>query len=111
MEGNKGLLFSMAVLAALLAASGQLLFKFGLKGIAAGGWLPLLIGAAAYLASTAVYLTVLSRSHLSWAYGLNGISYIAAVIFALAFLNETIPPMRWVGVVVIAVGAALVGFS
>lgn len=108
---SKRVLFVMVVVASLLGATGQLLFKFGLqKGISVG-WPVIALGFAAYLASVAFYLTVLSKSHLSWAYGLNGISYIAAVLFAVAFLSESVPPLRWAGVAVIAIGAALVGLS
>ena len=112
LKASKGLLFIMLVVAALLGATGQLLFKFGVNGgLAVWPTVYLAIGIVAYLVSTGVYLVVLSRSHLSWAYGLNGISYIAAVLFALVFLGESIPVIRWVGVAVIAIGAALIGFS
>jgi uncharacterized membrane protein len=108
-RSGKALLFVMIVLAAGFAASGQLLFKLGvLDGISLVYLIP---GLVAYTVSTAIYLVVLSRSHLSWTYGLNGISYIVTVFLALYFLHETIPAMRWVGVAVIAIGAALIGLS
>lgn len=108
-KASKGLLFAMVAFAACLGAVGQLLFKFGvLRGISP---LYLIPGIAAYAFATAIYFTVLSRSHLSWAYGLNGISYVVTVFLALAFLHENIPILRWAGVAVIAVGAALIGFS
>jgi uncharacterized membrane protein len=108
-RSTKALLFSMVAFAACLGAAGQLLFKLGVTGHVS--LLYLIPGVAAYGAATAIYLTVLSKSHLSWAYGLNGISYVVTVFLALTFLHETIPPMRWVGVAIIAIGAALVGFS
>ena len=99
----------MVALAACLGAVGQLLFKFGvLNGISLAFLIP---GIAAYALATAIYFIVLSRSHLSWAYGLNGISYVVAVFLAITFLHESIPVLRWVGVAVIAIGAALIGFS
>jgi uncharacterized membrane protein len=108
-KADKRLLFILLILSTCLAACGQLLFKFGVKG---GISLVYLIpGLAAYAASTAIYFVVLSRSHLSWAYGLNGISYVITVFLALIFLGEVIPPLRWVGVAVIAIGAGLIGFS
>ena len=108
-RASKGILFLMVACAACLGATGQLLFKLGvLSGISLAYLVP---GIAAYVVSTAIYFVVLSRSHLSWAYGLNGISYVITVFLALIFLHETIPLLRWVGVVVIAVGAALVGLS
>ncbi len=106
---NKAVLFLMVAFAACLGAVGQLLFKFGVLGHISLAYL--LPGLAAYAAATALYFVVLGRSHLSWAYGLNGISYVVAVFLALIFLHETIPLLRWAGVAVIAVGAALIGFS
>ncbi|MDE1865076.1 MAG: hypothetical protein KGH94_00335 [Candidatus Micrarchaeota archaeon] len=108
-KASKGLLLLMIICAACLGATGQLLFKFGVKsGIS---FVYLLPGIAAYAISTAIYFVVLSRSHLSWTYGLNGVSYVLTVLLALVFLHETIPVLRWAGVAVIAIGAALVGFS
>ncbi len=108
-RASKRLLFLMLVLSACLAATGQLLFKFGvINGVSL---LYLITGLAAYAAATGIYFVVLSRSHLSWAYGLNGMSYVITVFLAFSVLHETIPLLRVVGVVVIAAGAALIGFS
>ncbi len=108
-KSSKPLLFLMIACAACLGAIGQLLFKYGVLGHIS--LIYLIPGLVAYGLSTAIYFVVLSRSHLSWAYGLNGISYVVAVFLALAFLHENIPILRWVGVAVIAIGAALIGFS
>ena len=108
-KSSKALLFAMVAFAACLGAVGQLLFKYGVLG--GVSLLYLIPGLVIYAVSTAIYFTVLSRSHLSWAYGLNGISYVVTVFLALAFLHENIPVIRWVGVGVIAVGAALIGLS
>ncbi len=113
LKSSKSLLFCMLVLSALLAATGQLLFKLGVLNL---GSLPtalayLLPGFIAYGVSICIYFVVLSRAHLSWAYGLNGISYVVAVFLALSVLHENIPAMRWVGVAIIAIGAALIGLS
>lgn len=108
-NADKKLLFVLLIFSTCLAAVGQLLFKYGVNGKLS--LLFLLPGLAAYVMSTAIYFVVLSRTHLSWAYGLNGISYVITVFLALTFLHENIPIIRWVGVAVIAIGAALVGFS
>jgi uncharacterized membrane protein len=108
-RSSKAVLFAMVAFAACLGAAGQLLFKLGvLHGIS---FIYLIPGLLAYVLATVIYFVVLSRSHLSWAYGLNGISYVVAVFLALAFLNENIPMLRWAGVAVIAIGAALIGLS
>lgn len=95
---------------ALLAALGQTLFKLGLQNSV---FLVLFvaIGLIAYAVSTIYYLFVLSKVHLSWAYGLTGLSYIFTVILAYFVLGESIPIVRWVGVAVIFIGVVLVGTS
>ena len=95
------------------AAVGQLLFKLGLNNTTSPALFVsgILIGLGAYAASTVFYFVVLSRVHLSWAYGIGGLSYIFATLFAAFILLENIPPLRWVGVAVIFVGVILIGLS
>jgi drug/metabolite transporter (DMT)-like permease len=106
---NKASLLLIILVSTALGAVGQLLFKASLTD---GISLALLgAGVIAYALSTLVYFYVLGRAHLSWAYGLNGLAYIFAVILAAVVLHEVVTPLRWVGVVAIAIGAALVGWS
>jgi uncharacterized membrane protein len=98
------------VVSTLLGAVGQLLFKYSFINKPFFAEL-LLSGLIVYGVSTVIYFYVLSRVHLSWAYGMGGLSYIFATIFAYFFLAENIPPLRWFGVIVIVIGAALIGFS
>lgn len=95
-----------------LGAVGQLLFKFGLNSAGIESvllWVG--IGFIAYALSTIVYIFVLSRTHLSWAYGIGGLSYIFATFFAFYILMENIPIARWIGIGVIFVGVVIVGLS
>ncbi|MEM3841336.1 MAG: EamA family transporter [Candidatus Micrarchaeaceae archaeon] len=98
------------VISTLLGATGQLLFKaaFDKSGSLVAF---LLAGLLAYIFSTIFYFYVLSRTHLSWAYGIGGMSYIFAVIMARLILLENIPLLRWIGVLVITAGVVLVEFS
>ena len=61
--------------------------------------------------SALFWLVVLSRVPLSVAYPVVGISYILIVLFARVFLHEHVPSLRWAGVVVVAMGIAIIGFS
>jgi multidrug transporter EmrE-like cation transporter len=61
--------------------------------------------------SALFWLVVLSRVPLSVAYPFVGISYILIVAFARFSLHEQVPPLRWVGVAVVALGIAIVGLS
>lgn len=107
---NKAILIMAILVSTSLGALGQLLFKSSLLGSGIESIL-LIAGLAAYGISTIIYLTVLSRTHLSWAYGLNGLSYVFAVILAVVVLHDTVTTLRWMGVAAIAIGAVLVGWS
>lgn len=67
------------------------------------------IGLIFFGVSALFWLVVLSRVPLSLAYPLVGISYILIVAFARIFLGEHVPPLRWVGVAIVAAGIAIVG--
>ena len=102
-------------IATLLGAFGQLFFKLSfIQGnTAVFGYfgLYLSLGLAAYVVSSAFYFYVLSRVHLSWAYSIGGIGYVLAVVLAAVIVQESIPPLRWVGVIIITAGVFLVGLS
>jgi drug/metabolite transporter (DMT)-like permease len=61
--------------------------------------------------SALFWLVVLSRVDLSVAYPFVGLSYIIVVLFSRIFLNEHVTALRWLGVVIVAVGIAIVGLS
>ena len=94
-------------LSTLMGAAAQLVFKISLSD----GMLDLLIlGILTYLASSLLYFYVISRAHLSWAYGVGGLSYIFAVVLGALFI-EQVPVIRWVGVMAITVGVLAVAVS
>ena len=62
-------------------------------------------------ASALFWMVVLSRVPLSVAYPFVGISYVAIVAIARLVLGERVPPVRWAGVAVVALGIAIVGLS
>lgn len=100
----------MMLVSTTFAALGQLFFKqsLGITGLI----LPLfLMGFLAYVLSTVIYLMVLSRTHLSWTYGIGGLSYVLATILAATVLAEGVPLLRWAGVFVIFIGVVLIGLS
>ncbi|MGH2752443.1 MAG: EamA family transporter [Actinomycetota bacterium] len=69
------------------------------------------LGLVLFGISAAFWLVVLSRVDLSVAYPFVGLSYIFVVFFARLFLHEQVTALRWLGVVVVAVGIAIIGFS
>jgi drug/metabolite transporter (DMT)-like permease len=73
---------------------------------------PLLwLGLVLFGISATFWLVVLSRVPLSVAYPFVGLSYVAIVAFARIVLGEQVPLLRWAGVLVVAVGIAIVGLS
>jgi drug/metabolite transporter (DMT)-like permease len=95
--------------ATVLGAFGQFFFKLAFTDKLLGP--TLLVGLGAYAISTAIYFYVLSRVNLSWAYGLNGITYVVTVVLAATILAEHVSLFRWAGVLVIVAGVAIVSMS
>ncbi len=66
------------------------------------------LGLASYAIGAVLWMVVLSRLDLGYAYPLLAISYILIPLLAHFLLGETIPPLRWVGIAVIFVGVIIV---
>ena len=66
------------------------------------------IGLAAYALSAMFWLIVLSRFDLSYAYPMLASMYLVILIVSHVFLKESIPPLRWVGMLVVLIGVILV---
>ena len=117
----------MLVISVVFAVAGQFTLKtamnevgrIGATEIAAAGdtitralreprlWLGLML----FGISAMFWLVVLSRVDLSVAYPFVGLSYIVVVLFSRLFLHEQVTALRWLGVVVVAIGIAIIGFS
>jgi multidrug transporter EmrE-like cation transporter len=73
---------------------------------------PLLwVGLTLFGISAVFWLVVLSHVPLSVAYPVVGLSYILIVAFSRFVLHESVPMMRWLGVLVVAVGIGVIGLS
>jgi drug/metabolite transporter (DMT)-like permease len=66
------------------------------------------LGLAAYLISAALWLVVLSREELSFAYPLIGIGYIFVAILAYFLFGEALTILRLLGIILIVAGAYLI---
>lgn len=109
-EMSKKRMVGVLLFSTMLGSAGQLMFKLGILS-SASSVLFLMFGLLAYGTSTLIYLYILGRTHLSWTYGITGLSYIFASVLALAILGEQISSTRWLGIGIIALGTALVGIS
>jgi len=56
-------------------------------------------------------LILMSKSDISFLWPLTGLSFVFATFAAIWFLGEQVSTMRWAGVILIMVGAALISYS
>jgi drug/metabolite transporter (DMT)-like permease len=119
--------FILALSAPLIATAGQLLLKHVMAGVGpissaeltfTGGIIKRLLANPFFLIAVALYslgfviwLVVLSRVALSYAYPIVSLSFCLVPLFSHLCFGETVSPLRWVGISVIFVGIAIVGTS
>ena len=66
------------------------------------------LGLGCYGVSALFWLVVLSRLDLSYAYLMLASMYVLIPPVSWLFLGERIPPMRWLGMVVVVLGVVIV---
>jgi drug/metabolite transporter (DMT)-like permease len=119
------MLIAMILLSVALAAVAQLALKTGMNEVNAslapasfsldGRSLRVLVaqpfvwgGLVLFGVSALVWLVVLSRASLSFAYPFAALTYITILLFDHFVLDEQVPALRWAGVACIALGIFLV---
>jgi len=70
-----------------------------------------LFGLACYALGAVAWLVVLSRLDLSHAYPFLALNFVLITLASRLILGETVPPLRWLGVLVICCGVILVARS
>jgi len=114
----------LILLAAFFGVCGQLTLKMGMTQVGRLGsdslaqpiqvmlrviTSPFVLGGLAlYVAGAAVWMLVLSRSALSFAYPILAVSYAITPILAWMLLGENVNLVRWVGIAVICLGVFIV---
>ena len=56
-------------------------------------------------------LVLMSKSDISFLWPLTGLSFVFATLAAMWFLNERVSSIRWIGVILIMIGAALISYG
>jgi drug/metabolite transporter (DMT)-like permease len=56
-------------------------------------------------------LVLMSKSDISFLWPLTGLSFVFATVAAMWFLHEQVSSLRWLGVVLIMLGAGLISYS
>lgn len=111
------------ILAAIfLAVIGQILVKKGLNSFGqidfSSGLIRnfvriylspmVLIGTFIYLSSAFFWIYALTKVDLSFAFPFLSLSYVLIILASWLLLGESIPLLRWIGVIVICIGVFLV---
>ena len=118
---------SLILLAALFGVGGQLSLKVGMSQVGRLDTValaeplqvalrvltsPLVVGGLMlYVAGAAVWMMVLSRSALSFAYPILAIGYAITPVLAWLLLGESLNGVRWVGIATICLGVFVVARS
>ena len=122
-EGSRVMLIGLILVSVALAASAQLTLKHGMNQVTeASGTATLSAGSLRAIVTNAfvlggllifglsavVWLMVLSRASLSFAYPFASLTYVLIVLADKLVLHEDIPVLRWAGVFAIMTGIVLV---
>jgi undecaprenyl phosphate-alpha-L-ara4N flippase subunit ArnE len=101
----------------MFLAGGQVFLKFALARIDNFSWTWKFFGSLftiwqfaasglSMLLASLIWFYIIKHYELSLAYPLTSFSYIFGTLAAIFIFGESVPVMRWVGVVLIMVGAA-----
>src|SRR5262245_2652301 len=103
-----------------IGVGGQLLLKRGMQRrvgfqlsdllTLTGDWW-VIGGFACYAISALMYFKVLATLDLSLAYPTVSIGYVLALVLSRLLFGEAVSATRWLAVVIICAGVALVGFG
>ncbi|MCL5008094.1 MAG: EamA family transporter [Candidatus Marsarchaeota archaeon] len=110
----------ITLVAAVIVAASQILFKIGLRGKRVGvrnlipiifGSRAIILGGIGYFASLSIYLIALGSAPLSVVYPIFASSFIFVTLFSSVFLGERFPIYRSVGIALIFLGIVIVALS
>jgi drug/metabolite transporter (DMT)-like permease len=125
-RGGRAVLIGFILLSVALAATAQLTLKHGMNQVTADGRVPLSLGQPVemvrriglnvsvwaglviFVLSAAVWLVVLSRASLSFAYPFASLTYVLILLFDRFILDQPISGLRYAGVALIIAGLLLI---
>lgn len=120
------MLYGTILLSVLIAALAQLTLKHGMTQVTRHATVPLdlgepiqtvrrvalnasvIAGLGLFVISAAVWLVVLSKASLSFAYPFVSLTYVMILLFDRLALHETVSGVRWGGVALIVAGIILI---
>jgi len=118
----------LVLTAPIIGTLGQMFLKFGMREVGEVTLLELknntlstllsmlsnpwiLIAMPLYAGGFILWLIILSKFNLSFAYPFLALSFVLVPLVSLLILDEYISIMRWVGIFVIFSGIVIIGFS
>jgi drug/metabolite transporter (DMT)-like permease len=123
---GRSMLYGTILLSVLLAALAQLTLKHGMNQVTHLGVVPLDLkapldtfrrvvtnasvvgGLGLFVLSASVWLVVLSKVSLSFAYPFASLTYVLILLFDRLILHDTVSGLRWGGVLLIVAGIVLI---
>jgi multidrug transporter EmrE-like cation transporter len=112
--------YSILITSILFGVFGQLLLKYGMSKqplyrlrdiVKQIRNQPVILGFMNYGISVILYFNALARLDLSLAYPTVSLGYIAVVILSKIILKESFSAWRWLALILICLGVALVGMG
>ncbi len=110
----------LIIFTVIINTAGQFIVKTGVNRLGAvsltdvhmivkalTSWL-IILGFVVYFASAIIWISILSRTELSWAFPILSLSYVLTALLSPVFLHESFAPQRLVGILVICLGVFLV---
>ena len=107
-----------------IAVAGQLLLKIGIDRIGVNGFGSMkalislfsgiirspmvLTGLFLYFISAAIWMVILSKVDLSFAYPFICFTYVMVLVLSKFILKEEVNPLRWVGAFIITAGVVII---
>lgn len=70
-----------------------------------------IIGFICYGVGALLWLVVLSKTELSYAYPMVSLSYIIVILGSIMLFNEDVSLLRWIGVILVCLGVCIVARS
>lgn len=110
----------LIVLTVIINTSGQFMVKTGVNRVGAVGlgdpgsllralasWL-VLGGFVVYFVSALLWISILSKTELSWAFPMLSLSYVLTALLSPVLLHEAVSAQRFVGILIICLGVFVV---
>jgi drug/metabolite transporter (DMT)-like permease len=110
------------IISVLMVVTGQTLLKQGLSSVSLDLnnfssifnviYEPLVLGGLILIASSSIiWLSILSKTEISYAYPMISLGYVVVALISLFYFNENVSAIRWAGIFTICFGVFLMSRS